>query len=166
MNTKRTALADRFWSKVDKTGACWLWTGSTVNGGYGKISEGGVHGRLLLAHRVAFQIANGYEPTGMVVMHTCDNKLCVNPAHLVAGSQLDNIRDMDRKGRRVCNPVRGESHRNAKLSGPLAIEIRSRRAAGESASRLAREFDVSIALVRAIYDGKIWTHVGVGALAP
>jgi hypothetical protein len=72
---------------------CWLWTGTRTGGGYGKwLGQ--------RAHRFAYSAAKGAIPAGMFVCHACDNPLCVNPDHLWLGSHSDNMRDMDRKGRR------------------------------------------------------------------
>ncbi len=98
MPRQAPSLADRLWARVDSSPgpfACWPWTGATQNGGYGVIGIG--RAKLLLTHRVAFENKNGFMPT--VVMHSCDNRLCCNPAHLVAGTQRDNCLDMARKGR-------------------------------------------------------------------
>lgn len=96
------SLADRFWAKVDKRGPdeCWLWTGCRKKAfGYGKIGEGRMGQRTLLAHRVSWEITNGSIPDGAMVLHRCDNPPCVNPRHLFLGDQLDNMRDMVSKGR-------------------------------------------------------------------
>ena len=71
---------------------CILWTGHVNNSGYGSAA-----GRP--AHRVAWEKANGREaPKGMVVMHTCANRLCVNPDHLVLGTQHENRMEMVQRG--------------------------------------------------------------------
>lgn len=99
---------DRFWEKVDKTpgygpdGDCWRWTGCTNNkqGGYGRFTtqrEGRKYG--LAAHRVSFVLAGGTIPPGLSVLHKCDNRTCVNPAHLTVGSHAANTADMFQKGR-------------------------------------------------------------------
>jgi hypothetical protein len=69
----------RFWTKVDKTAGCWLWTGSLNHGGYGHTSR---IGGSTLAHRVAWYLTHGPVPDGLTLDHLCRNPRCVNPAHL------------------------------------------------------------------------------------
>ena len=89
-------VADRFWAKVEKTDGCWLWTASTINSGYGAV---GFMGHRTTAHRMSWFLAHGSWPD-LCVLHRCDVKLCVRPDHLFLGTQADNVRDMDEKGRR------------------------------------------------------------------
>ncbi len=93
----------RFWLKVDKRGPddCWPWTGATNGCGYGRIK---IAGYLYLAHRVSYVIhKRNFTPNsdyhGRVVRHTCDNRACCNPKHLVLCDQAANVADMIRKGR-------------------------------------------------------------------
>lgn len=77
-NTRPT-LPERFWSKVDKSGDCWIWTGGLFSTGYGQIK---VAGKTSLAHRVAWEMEHGAVPDGWVLHHTCANKRCVRTSHL------------------------------------------------------------------------------------
>ena len=89
----------RFWSKVDRAGDCWIWTGELNNHGYGRFATwtGGRRVRYL-AHRLAFELTQG--PLGaLVARHTCDNPPCCNPEHLEVGTQADNLRDAVSRGR-------------------------------------------------------------------
>jgi hypothetical protein len=85
----------------------------------------------------------------MVVRHTCDNPPCVNPAHLVIGAQLDNVRDMVERGRR-----RGRS-----LTADQVAEVRRRAAAGESYRDLAASAGVDASTVGRIVKGRTWATV-------
>jgi endogenous inhibitor of DNA gyrase (YacG/DUF329 family) len=86
-------------TRVDQSGgvdACWPWTGPVTKWGYGRATR--AH-RTHNAHRLAYEATHGPVATGQVVMHTCDNRLCCNPAHLKAGTQRENMIDMHSKGR-------------------------------------------------------------------
>lgn len=111
--TKRITRDERFWSKVNKTETCWLWTAGVNNKGYGRFryfSDAERHGLGcdLYAHRVAWLLTNGPIPDGMEVLHRCDTPRCVSPDHLFLGTQADNMRDASRKNRfcRIGRPAR------------------------------------------------------------
>lgn len=98
----------RFWSKVDKSegygpwGDCWKWTGGLNNkqGGYGRVSiRRGKKQYPLAAHKIAYVLAGNVIPEGLSVLHSCDIRNCVNPAHLSTGSRAANTADMLIKGR-------------------------------------------------------------------
>lgn len=150
------SLEARFWRKVDKTGDCWEWTGNKKPVGYGAIQEGGKGSKSLLAHRVSYQIHKGEIPDGMVVMHSCDNRGCVNPDHLSIGTYSENTLDAIQKGRFPCNlpePKSGATHR-------LAISIEKAKAikgAEGTQTELSRAFAVDRTVVRAIKNGTHWS---------
>lgn len=86
----------RFWSHVQKSDGCWLWTGARDDKGYGIGSGSSEHE---WAHRYSFALAFGPIPGELSVLHRCDNPPCVRPDHLFLGTQKDNVIDMTRKGR-------------------------------------------------------------------
>jgi len=88
---------DRFWGYVNKSGDCWLWTAGCFKRGYGAFAYDGK--RPGYAHRFSYELHFGPIPEGKVIMHKCDNRKCVNPAHLKAGTQRDNIHDAMAKNR-------------------------------------------------------------------
>ena len=93
---KKAPLRKRFNEKYEiSISGCWNWTGSVDSKGYGSIKDG-VTSR---AHRVAWKLYKGKIPEGIFVLHTCDNRKCVNPNHLFLGTSKDNVRDMMDKGR-------------------------------------------------------------------
>lgn len=87
--TKRIVGDDvaRFWSKVEKTDGCWLWTGAKTQWGYGNFY---LAGRYLAAHRVAFEWAKGPVPTDRELDHLCRVRHCVRPDHLEAVTHREN----------------------------------------------------------------------------
>ena len=110
------------------------------------------------AHRVSYRIHKGHIPDGMKVLHKCDIPCCVNPEHLFLGTQAENIRDMDAKGRRKSAPMPGSKNGNSKLTDDVAKAIyddpRPQR-------QVAEAFGVSQRLVWNIKHRKTWTHIHV-----
>jgi len=90
MKTPINDLEEYFWSHVDKTTDCWLWTGSKHNEGYGRIRTRRPP-RNLMAHRVSYEINVGPIPKGLTIDHLCRNKGCVNPKHLESVTNIENI---------------------------------------------------------------------------
>lgn len=95
----RVRGVDRFWRKVriiaDPT-SCWPWLNGRTGSGYGEIHW---HGKMLRAHRLAYELVNGPIPPGQLVRHACDNPLCCRPSHLIAGTHADNMADKAARGR-------------------------------------------------------------------
>ena len=149
----------RFWEKVDVPAdefGCWEWTASRNKDGYGHF---GLNGKIQTAHRVAWQFANGPIPKGegahgTCVLHKCDNPACVRPDHLFLGSNADNVRDRDEKGRRV--PPKGETHSSAKLT---IADIYAIRSDPRLQREIAAEYGVSKAHVGRIKTRRSWAHL-------
>lgn len=146
----------RFWAKVHRrsTSECWNWTGYVSRDGYGSFR---VQSRGLVenAHRFSYRLRHGEPPAGAVICHTCDNRRCVNPDHLWAGSIADNTADRDGKGRQA----RGERHRSAKLRESDIEPIRRLSARGERPEEIAEMYAVNQATIRDILAGRTWRHV-------
>lgn len=148
-----------FWSRVDSSAgpdACWPWAMSCRPDGYGQTFH---EGAVRLAHRVAYMLVKGDIPERHLVMHSCDNRPCCNPAHLSTGTHADNTADMMAKGRDRHGTVRvcGENHPNHKLTTEAVIAMRRRftGARGEI-NALALEYGVSHQRVSKVVRGKIW----------
>ena len=159
----RFSPEERFWPRVDKSAACWLWTGTLNHYGYGVLKVGGRAGRVLTTHRIAFELAHGPIPDGMRVLHKCDVPRCVNPAHLYLGTAADNTRDMMERGRHgwVRHPesvARGEQQQHKVTSADVRA-IRIGHAAGLSLGALACQYGVSKQHIRRIVDRLVWRHV-------
>lgn len=156
-------VAERFWQKVNKTEACWLWTGKT-NGrkGYGQIGIGSKPAGTMAhayVHRVSWELHYGAIPDGLVVMHTCDVPLCVRPDHLELGTVADNNRDMFAKGRGKPGCTRGEAQSNSKLTVEIVQQIRVDFAAGVPQRELGRRYGVQPAAISKVVTGRSWKHV-------
>lgn len=146
--------SQRFAENVVATpSGCWEWQGSKSDTGYGCFYDG----RAYHAHRYAWIQANGPIPAGLLVLHMCDNRACVNPDHLLLGTHEDNSRDMVEKGRqRGPRTTAGEAHGEAKLTEDAVREIRSSTLTGRA---LAARFGVDESTVSLVRRGKSWTHV-------
>jgi hypothetical protein len=145
---------ERFWAKVDRSGSCWLWTAARRGDGYGAFQVESQ--RQVSAHRYSYEIHHGEIPSGMVVMHSCDRPLCVNPEHLSLGTNAENAADSARKARRP----RGSHNSQAKLTEGQVITIRLRYdTGGITQAELAEEYGVSLALVSTILARKAWRHI-------
>lgn len=172
----RESLEERFWRQVDRSGgpdACWPWTGSRFHFGHGNVWVGG---RNRPAHRIAVLLVTGKEPEG-VGRHTCDNPPCCNPAHIVEGTQGDNVRDRSVRGRtsRHGGSARGERNGTythpeslargtrqpgAKLTDEAVREMRRLFDDGEHTTyQLADAYGVSQALAYQVVCRRAWKHV-------
>lgn len=147
-------LSDRFWAKVRRGAGCWEWIAARSKYGYGQFSVGY---SMRPAHRVAWALVHGPIPTGMHVLHRCDNPPCVNPDHLLLGTNEDNVRDRDRKGRGV--RPKGERHGRSKLREKEVREILRFRANGLGATRIAADYGVAPCTIRRIVSGARWKHI-------
>jgi hypothetical protein len=88
----RKTVSERFWSKVDKSGSCWLWLAGKGSHGYGMFDAG--YG-MTCAHRVAYELVIGDIPAGLELDHLCRNRVCVNPSHLEPVTSQENTRRGD-----------------------------------------------------------------------
>jgi hypothetical protein len=140
------------WWREDENG-CWIWRPKARTNGYGQIT---VDGRKRVAHRYVYTLIHGPIDDSLDVMHRCDVRDCVNPAHLTHGTRADNMRDMAEKDR----STRGERSASAKLTDAQAAEIRSRWAAGGvSQADLGREYGVRDSTINRIVQGRSFRHL-------
>jgi len=156
---EKKPIGERFWPKVKIAAAneCWEWTAAKFPCGYGRIAEGGAARRALRAHRVSWELEHGEIPNGLWVLHTCDNRGCVNPAHLFLGTAKDNTVDAWKKGRMYCLPQnRGSDNPQARLSQLQVNEIRDLLATGVRQQELAQRFVISRQQVSRIANRQCW----------
>ena len=131
-----------------------MWEAATNNKGYGTIGAVAPSRRTCLAHRVAWELAHGRPvPDGMCVCHRCDNPLCVNPAHLFLGTQADNLRDMQTKGRGAAPKLSDE-------------DIREICALSESDVETARRYDVTASAIWHLRNGGRGKRVAGSVASP
>ena len=145
-----------FWVKVAITAddsRCWEWQGCVHHKGYGQTSY---FGKQQAPHRVAWQIVYGVEPK--MLLHSCDNRLCVNPKHLREGDHAENSRDCIERGR----TTRGELAHRSKLNANQVMEIRELSSRGISDNQLARDYGVYPNTIRGIRIGHTWRHITGG----
>ena len=140
---------ERFWSKVDKGGECWLWCGSKNKDGYGRVRY---EGRRQLAHRVSWIFSGQIIPEGLLIRHKCRNRHCVNPEHLETGTVAENNADRIRDGTNI--GPRGIKSRSAKLTEDKVRQIRAR--ATENQTELAKEFGVNHCTISDIIRRTTW----------
>ena len=154
--SEHVTLSERFLSKAPQNetpSGCLEWTGKPDRNGYGRL---GFDGRELYAHRTAFELYSQVKiPRGMQIRHKCDNRRCVNPAHLELGTKQDNMTDMMSRQRQS----KGETHNTAKLKEGDVLRVRRLLEEGIAQRVIAEEYGVSPSLISLISQGKIWRHL-------
>lgn len=152
-------------SSADAETGCWNWQGST-RGGYGRLTIGSRSSgtrRTISAHRLSHETFTGPIPDGLEVCHTCDNRRCVNPAHLFAGTRQENVDDREAKGRGVY--VRGSDVGTSKLTEADVVSARLLRISGWIFRSIAERFGVDKRTIMRAIKGRQWAHVQL-PLAP
>lgn len=131
---------ERFWAFVEKTDTCWLWRGMLRGEGYGGLRY---ERKENYAHRVAWELANGRPvPVGLVVMHSCDNRICCRPEHLSVGTFAENSADMVRKKRQARAERAGSTKLTREIVSAIRVTAPMAKAAGYAERDLARIYGV------------------------
>lgn len=148
-----TPLVDRFFAKLGfGSSDCWYWMAYTDPAGYGIFIANGEN----KAHRTSYKLFKGEIPQGMKVMHKCDTRCCVNPDHLVLGTQADNVKDMVKKGRNKTVPKPGAANPMARATNEVVAAIRSEVKAGALQIAMAEKYKLSKMTVSRIVRMESW----------
>jgi hypothetical protein len=150
----RGSPLERFWSKVNKTPTCWVWTAAKANKGYGVMR---IDGKNIRAHIFSYEVHLGPVLDGVFVCHRCDNPPCVNPQHLFLGTNHENVKDMVSKKRHTY----GEKNPQSKLTEYDVMGIFKSKSEGMRNSDIARVVGVSQTTICQILKGNRWGHLKV-----
>lgn len=145
---------EEFWTLCRKTDSCWVWVGSLDGEGYGRIM---FEGKRWKAHRLAWTLTNGPIAPEMKILHRCDNPPCINPDHCFLGTQADNVRDMESKGRGHRTGAHGERNSQAVLAAEQVREIRN--LTGISGRQIAFRYGVSPMTISRILNRQLWKEI-------
>lgn len=160
-----------FCSRIQVTDTCWVWKGPTISR---KGEEYGMfffENKKVKAHRFAFILKDDEIPEGCLVRHACDNPSCVNPDHLMLGTDRDNIadkvaRNRQSKGVSHLQKVKQGKNSKVKLTEALVVSMRERYAyENVSIKSLAAEYGLSMCAAGYVLSGKTWTWAG-GPVTP
>ena len=160
-NVKRHLLAETAYSaaiierNLRINGNCILWVGLQNNKGYGKAWYPKT-GKLILLHRLIWAAVNGAIPDKKNILHSCDTPGCINPEHLSAGTQSENIKDAFRRGRM---DMSGDKHPQKIVTGEQVIEMRKLYAEGVMQKDLAKRFGLKCNSVSYIVNRRNWTKI-------
>lgn len=167
LNQALTEFKQHFMTKVNTQGnsadSCWFWLAGKRNPtrkmarypsqNYGTIK---FRGKDMLAHRVSYILHKGEIPSGYVIMHTCDNANCVNPNHLVCGTQAEN---MKQAAQNSITYKQGSKHSQAKISEKDALEIRKLYSSGIGSTTISKMYPLSKVAIMNIVNRKTWKHI-------
>lgn len=145
-------LSEKFFMRVEKTDSCWNWVGPTRKG-YGSIW---VDGKNVRVHRASWVLKFGEIPSGLLVLHKCDNPSCVNPDHLYIGTQKDNMKDKVDRNRCAHRDNKGEHSGRAVLTNEMILAIRSDTRMNKD---IADSYSVDKSTISDIKRRKSWKHI-------
>jgi hypothetical protein len=167
----------RFWQKVRRGSGCWLWTARVDRCGYGAFSLS--RQTIVRAHRFSWELTQGTAPAHACLLHRCDERRCVNPAHLYVGSPHERVRRPRRARRLVTTPRpplgrrkrhwtqrtpgkvrRGARSNLSKLCAEQVREIRALHQSGSSVTELAHSYEVVPETIVNIVRWRTWRDLG------
>jgi HNH endonuclease len=150
------SFQERFWQKVKVVydpNSCWLWQAAKVGGGYGRIAT--PYGLKIATHALWFLIYGKWPRKHL--LHRCDNPSCIRPSHLFEGTQLDNVRDCERK-ERALHP-HGSKNGRAKLTEAQVRAIRKEYTEDRTHQVvLARRYHVAQSSISSILRREHWSY--------
>lgn len=152
----RRALVRHRCHEVEDERGCWEFSGHKNRQGYGRAR---VKGKLTRMHRWSYDLVKGPIPPGLHVLHKCDNPPCINPDHLFLGTDEDNVRDREAKGRGVRK--KGTSHWKSQLTEEDVKAIRKarKRQPPTSLKTLSKIYNVKESAISHAALGKSWKHL-------
>jgi len=140
---------------------CWNWKRGHHSNGYGAYYTAAL--KPIGAHRVSLELKLGAPiPKGMLALHSCDNRSCVNPNHLRPGSYTDNVKDAMSRNRHVNPPKNtrvGSRNHLSKLNEEIVLALLNERATGVSLTTLGHKYGLNSSSIWSICAGKVWQHV-------
>jgi len=132
---------------------CFLWLQCLDKDGYAKF---GLNGKTMKGHRYSFELTKGPIPTGLELRHTCHNKCCVNPNHLLPGTHAENMRDEVVAGKTIDRSPKGEDSVASKLTEKQVLDIFKDT---RYQYVIANEYNVGKTAVWRIKHGATWSHI-------
>lgn len=154
-----TEIMERFWDKVEKMqSGCWEWQFGCSPKGYARFT---INNKTYRASRFILAVLNDIPMNGKwIACHKCDNPKCVNPDHLWAGTQTENMTDAIQKGRLKPPCICGELNATSKLTEDQVAQIRKLHAPWKmSYAKLAKRFGVARSTIQAVLQKRSWRHV-------
>lgn len=144
-----TVTREIFWQRIMKPVGCWLYTGAKESNGYGYLQNPFAEKpKFITAHRAAWIYENGPVPDGLLVLHRCDVRSCINPEHLFLGTHAENSTDKAIKDRA-----------GAKITHEQVREVRRLAAQGMTAYGIGKKLKMHNATVYKIVQGRVFKHV-------
>ena len=141
---------------LETVDGCKIWQGATYPSGYAKIR---IDGTAHVGHRLLYTLHHGAIPEGMLVLHKCDQRACIIPEHLRAGTSTEN--NQDTLARHNNPRARGGNHGSAKLTEYQVREIRKLLAAGHKPRGVAELFETPYKTIIAIKSRATWGWLDV-----
>jgi len=136
---------------------CLEWKGAIKSNGYGQFKC--LNKKWFHAHRYSYEFFIGSIPVGMCVLHSCDNRKCVNPDHLWLGTKQDNTHDMFNKNRNGDPSLPGMRNGRAKLNDKDILSIRKSYSNEMNCTKLSEIYNVAICTIDRIVRNKTWSHI-------